>query len=262
MSPPRTTCINPIVHHSITYLSAVRFKGIDGAECEEFINAVRSKAFEANKDEDPVWMARYASTCFVGNALRWHISLDKETRSDWTLLESALMQKYPPVDAEPPPDEATSAPQVSTALIPTPAAAPPQVPTLVHPPPEKVYYVALVNPRSTLYLQSRVSGLGLDAGRDLADAICVKKVPSVAETCVLRVCYPWDGSKTQQPYDWRASPNGDLRVLSRDRKSEMGALTDIDGKSSVCSEWQSVYLLKLDVPRPNHYWQMKLVEAE
>lgn len=42
-------------------------------------------------------MANFASTCFVGSALRWHISLDKTTRSDWALLEQALIEAYPPV---------------------------------------------------------------------------------------------------------------------------------------------------------------------
>lgn len=73
------------------------FRGIDGDECEEFIVAIREWAFDQGKSQDYTWLANFASTCFVGYALRWHISLDKTTRSDWALLEQALIEAYPPV---------------------------------------------------------------------------------------------------------------------------------------------------------------------
>jgi hypothetical protein len=34
--------------------------------------------------------------CFEEDALQWHISLDDEVRQDWTQLEKALIQRFPP----------------------------------------------------------------------------------------------------------------------------------------------------------------------
>lgn len=41
-----------------------------------------------------MWLAQFASTCFRGNALRWHANLEVEVQQDWTLLERALLEKY------------------------------------------------------------------------------------------------------------------------------------------------------------------------
>lgn len=77
--------------------SRIIFRGVDGDECEDFIVAIREFAFDQGKSQDYAWLANFASTCFVGSALRWHISLDKTARSDWALLEQALIEAYPPV---------------------------------------------------------------------------------------------------------------------------------------------------------------------
>lgn len=73
----------------------VVFYGLDGAECERFIRLVRRKAFQNGKLDDQVWMARYASTCFDGDALRWFVDLDRGIQTDWELLSRALIRQYP-----------------------------------------------------------------------------------------------------------------------------------------------------------------------
>lgn len=52
-------------------------------------------AFSQGKIEDSRWMAQFASICLEGNALRWHTTLDNETKNDWALFESALLKQYP-----------------------------------------------------------------------------------------------------------------------------------------------------------------------
>ncbi|KIO26926.1 hypothetical protein M407DRAFT_196371 [Tulasnella calospora MUT 4182] len=102
----------------------ISFSGTDGLEAEKFIRAVRKVAFSQGKIEDPRWMAQFASICLEGNALRWHTTLDNETKNDWALFESALLKQYP---EEPRYERASSRepPSAISDSIPTPAAAPP-----------------------------------------------------------------------------------------------------------------------------------------
>lgn len=120
----------------------VSFRGQDGSEAEEFIQAVRRAAFNATKDRDDEWMARFASTCMSGKALRWYESLDDDVQDSWKRLRKAILARYPPADeysivpsasaapaapAAPPPATAwpSSFPQVDFAPL---AAAPPAPP--------------------------------------------------------------------------------------------------------------------------------------
>ncbi|KAG8991019.1 hypothetical protein FRB90_001494 [Tulasnella sp. 427] len=99
------------------------FHGIDGIEAEEWVCAVRQKALSERKQRDDNWIADFASTCFVGDALRWYEDLDESIQNDWRKLRTALLAQWPaPADRgqAAPPD-----PQVQSVIIPTPAAAPP-----------------------------------------------------------------------------------------------------------------------------------------
>ncbi|KAG8903084.1 hypothetical protein FRB99_003757 [Tulasnella sp. 403] len=138
-------------------------------------------------------MARYATTCFSGDALRWHIKLDKEIKNDWSLLEDALIDKYPRVNKERPLDETTANSASTTASIPTPASAPPlpsQAPPLVFDPSEKVYHVALTRGSRTLYLLPTSTSEGLYADGSTRDAIRVKIEPGANNLGALRVVGP------------------------------------------------------------------------
>ncbi|KIO33722.1 hypothetical protein M407DRAFT_177397 [Tulasnella calospora MUT 4182] len=50
----------------------------------------------AGKLRDNGWIIDEVSVAFAGDALRWYIELDEETRNDWWLLQRAIIQKYPP----------------------------------------------------------------------------------------------------------------------------------------------------------------------
>ena len=77
------------------------FQGQNGLECEEFVFAVRQRAFAKDKLDDARWTATLAASCFFGEALRWHVALDNSTKNDWELLQKALFAKYPPVPSVP-----------------------------------------------------------------------------------------------------------------------------------------------------------------
>lgn len=72
------------------------FNGSDGAEAEDFVTAVRRRAFAEGRQRDQAWMADYAATCLKGNAVRWFQALDREVREDWELLSRALLERWPP----------------------------------------------------------------------------------------------------------------------------------------------------------------------
>lgn len=76
-------------------MNDIVFHGIDSKECESFIRAVAMKAFEAERDSDDNWTARFAATCFEGPALRWYDQLPEETQGSWRLLRKALLAHYP-----------------------------------------------------------------------------------------------------------------------------------------------------------------------
>ncbi|KAG8901063.1 hypothetical protein FRB99_005585, partial [Tulasnella sp. 403] len=102
------------------------FDGRNGRSCEKFIVAVRRKAFAEGKDRDYEWMARFATTCFEGRALRWHIELPDKVRNDWLALERALNKDFLSLEEE---EERDTQERVSAlSIIPTPAAAIPPVP--------------------------------------------------------------------------------------------------------------------------------------
>ncbi|KAG8924100.1 hypothetical protein FRC01_011944 [Tulasnella sp. 417] len=73
-----------------------RFKGTGWEECEEFILAIRARAFWEGKQEESAWMAGFAATNFSRKALSWHARLPEDVRRDWSKLEVALLDKWPP----------------------------------------------------------------------------------------------------------------------------------------------------------------------
>jgi len=94
----------------------ILFRGIDGIECEEFIFAVRKWAWTSGNHQDDRWIADFAVTCFMGDALRWLLSLPDETQESWKALQKALIARYPA-----PEDRMSS----TMSFVPTPAAAAP-----------------------------------------------------------------------------------------------------------------------------------------
>ncbi|KIO30651.1 hypothetical protein M407DRAFT_20366 [Tulasnella calospora MUT 4182] len=80
-----------------------RFKGIDWEECNEFILAIRTRAFWEGKQRDPNWMADFAATNVSHKALLWHSRLPEDVRQDWSKLEAAFFDRWAPpeYDEEP-----------------------------------------------------------------------------------------------------------------------------------------------------------------
>lgn len=71
------------------------FRGRDGEEAEQFVRMVRERALDEGKLKDNDWLVTFASTCFVGDALRWHASLEPSVQTDWIKLQKALLAQYP-----------------------------------------------------------------------------------------------------------------------------------------------------------------------
>ncbi|KIO19580.1 hypothetical protein M407DRAFT_30772 [Tulasnella calospora MUT 4182] len=90
-----------------------RFKGTDWEECHDFIAAIRARALWEGKQRDSAWKADFAAPLFWGKALSWHSRLPEDVREDWSKLEIALLDRWPP-------QEDDDDPQIK----PTPAAAP------------------------------------------------------------------------------------------------------------------------------------------
>lgn len=63
-----------------------------------FIRHVRATAWKEEKVEDDRWIANYASLRFSGKALKWHSHLAPDVRRDWSKLEMALLDQWPPLD--------------------------------------------------------------------------------------------------------------------------------------------------------------------
>ncbi|KIO29357.1 hypothetical protein M407DRAFT_21583 [Tulasnella calospora MUT 4182] len=88
----------------------ITFTGGNAEEAEEFIVAVKRRAYSKGKHTDNVWIAHFVSVCFEKKALRWYESLDDETQNNWKLLKRAILEEY----------KETSLPP---SIIPTPASA-------------------------------------------------------------------------------------------------------------------------------------------
>ncbi|KIO30385.1 hypothetical protein M407DRAFT_20458 [Tulasnella calospora MUT 4182] len=93
------------------------FHGHSGEEAEQFVFSVRRRIRGAGKQKDNDWVIDFVSDCFVGDALRWHVSLDSSIREDWKLLEVAILAQYP--------RDGQSGPVLKMPVPPL-AAAPPQ----------------------------------------------------------------------------------------------------------------------------------------
>lgn len=74
------------------------FKGVDGAECEQFILSMRRRMFEEGRTDDNEWITQFIASCVADDALRWHARLAPEIQNDWKLLQAAMLDRYPPPD--------------------------------------------------------------------------------------------------------------------------------------------------------------------
>ncbi|KIO28416.1 hypothetical protein M407DRAFT_22462 [Tulasnella calospora MUT 4182] len=83
-----TPAIEPLAYGDII------FTGGSAEEAEDFIFAIKKRAYSKGKHKDNVWITEFISICFAKKALRWYIRLDPETRNDWELLQRAILDEY------------------------------------------------------------------------------------------------------------------------------------------------------------------------
>ncbi|KIO17952.1 hypothetical protein M407DRAFT_32367 [Tulasnella calospora MUT 4182] len=103
IDPPTTPAIEPLAYGDII------FTGGSAEEAEDFIFAIKKRAYSKGKHQDNAWIRDFVSICFAKKALRWYVRLDPETRNDWELLQRAILDEY----------EETSIP---SSLVPTSAS--------------------------------------------------------------------------------------------------------------------------------------------
>lgn len=70
------------------------FYGHSGEEAERFVFSVRQRIRDAGRQKDNDWIITFVSDCFVGEALRWHVTLDSRVREDWKLLQVAILAQF------------------------------------------------------------------------------------------------------------------------------------------------------------------------
>lgn len=104
-------CITyPCVQTHICIEGDIIFTGESPEEAEDFIFAIKKRAYSKGKQRDNVWITDFVSVCFAKKALRWYERLDEETQNDWKLLRRAILDEY----------EETSLP---SSTVPTSASA-------------------------------------------------------------------------------------------------------------------------------------------
>ncbi|KAG8967566.1 hypothetical protein FRC05_001999 [Tulasnella sp. 425] len=71
------------------------FHGRGGEEAEEFVHMIHERALDVGKQQDNEWIAAFVASSFVGDALRWYVSLDPGVQNDWKRLRQAILTQYP-----------------------------------------------------------------------------------------------------------------------------------------------------------------------
>ncbi|KAG8926252.1 hypothetical protein FRC00_003068 [Tulasnella sp. 408] len=149
------------------------FYGRDGIEAEEFIRSVLKAAKAAGRLRDDRWILDEVYVAFAGDALRWYIELDAETRNDWLRLQRAVMQQYPPPSRRSWSGSDHSA--TRPLIIPIPAAAAPSLSSFpLMGASKKYFYIRAMrqDAAKTLYVGTKDEDVVLVTSRD--DAIMVR----------------------------------------------------------------------------------------
>ncbi|KIO30393.1 hypothetical protein M407DRAFT_20465 [Tulasnella calospora MUT 4182] len=143
------------------------FYGHSGEEAEQFIFSVRQRIRDAGKQKDSDWIITFVSDCFIGNALRWHVSLDSSIQQDWNLLQTAILAQYPR-DGQP-------SPVLLKMPVPAPAAAPaPKTKSR-----GRIRLSKMIDSKFS-YLSRDLCDCGFEATSSIADALEVEYNPSAS----------------------------------------------------------------------------------
>ena len=65
-----------------------------GQKSTDFIQAIRTKAFDEDKIEDTNYMVALTSLCLTGLALEWFEGLSDDVQTNWSLLRRALLARF------------------------------------------------------------------------------------------------------------------------------------------------------------------------
>ncbi|KAG9042382.1 hypothetical protein FS837_010949 [Tulasnella sp. UAMH 9824] len=79
------------------------FNAFENERSTKYVNFIPESRRDAHlrpviiqgKQDDNRWIAQYAATCFIKDALRWFEDLDEEVQNDWRLLRKAMLAKWP-----------------------------------------------------------------------------------------------------------------------------------------------------------------------
>ncbi|KAG8900643.1 hypothetical protein FRC00_011935 [Tulasnella sp. 408] len=159
-----------------------KFYGKSGEEAEEFVHTVRQRARDAGKQKDNDWIITFVSDCFVGDALRWHVSLDQSIQDDWKMLQVAILVQWRREGGIELPLKLAESPKSHSLIadaginwdyrVPTPAPAAPAPPKL------KKSRIRVGN-TGTSYLSKTANRDGLPLTSSADDALVVEYDPSV-----------------------------------------------------------------------------------
>lgn len=113
------------------------FHGESAEEAEDFIFAIKERAYAEGKQRDTAWIAEFVSICFAKAALRWYEELDEDTQNDWRLLKRAILTEYQ--DAIPTISTIPTAPLAALSTLPcstmtvrsSPAVTPPKTSSIL-----------------------------------------------------------------------------------------------------------------------------------
>lgn len=70
------------------------FHGKDHAELLRFTQNIQRRAYHENRETDDVWIAQLVGRSLAEPARSWHRTLSLETKSDWALLQTAMLAKW------------------------------------------------------------------------------------------------------------------------------------------------------------------------
>ncbi|KAG8901092.1 Cu/Pi carrier [Tulasnella sp. 403] len=70
------------------------FSGAEDEDVSLFLQEVQRIAFGQGRQDDDVWMVRYAAACLQDYALAWYNGLDVRTQSDWYEFRAAIIRRF------------------------------------------------------------------------------------------------------------------------------------------------------------------------
>lgn len=219
-----------------------KFYGKSGEEAEEFVHTVRQRARDAGKQKDNDWIINFVSNCFVGDALRWHVSLDQSIQDDWKMLQVAILVQWRREGG------------IDLPLkMPTPAPAAPAPPKL------KRSRIRIGN-TGTSYWSKTPDANGLPLTSSVADALLVEYDPSVKVPQSLLIPNNQIANFDMLGLRWTSDPS---LSGSHARTCAINSNTGSDSSNSTCSgpQMHSVWAISSTLVKPKQPSQVTAING-